>query len=151
MIATKKTNGRFSRFSEQDANDLATNLAKSLSHQFSFRESKALEKRVAASPETTTKKLRSGSKLFQMRTILSSAKRDKSFRVNLQATELAVKLFSRMFSRKLWRENIVYSRRAWLNGFPVNYDQQDLMLICRRVARRIARRVASSNCYENSK
>lgn len=113
MNATKQKQNKFSK------------------QHFSFRESAKIEKQINA-----FQSVRSQSEFFTMRTILDAAKRTKSVRVNLQMSKLADKLFSHMVSRKLWRE-FLFNHRAWLNGFPTNYDQQDLMLACRRVARRI--------------
>lgn len=106
--------------------------------KFSFRASKRIENKIL--PFVQKSRPRRREEFFTQRIIVSSANNPKFGKISPLAASLAVKLFSRMIARKIWRENIVYKRQAWLDGYPVSYDQRDLMLRCRRVAKRIVLR-----------
>lgn len=123
---------------------------RSTSQQFSFRESKRVETAI----KPFLRGPRPHDEIVKMRTILNATRRKKNtcgdIRVNHSAASLSIKLFERMIARRLWYYGVVFSpprnsatgevRKPWLNGFAVNYDQQDLLIIARRVARRIVER-----------
>lgn len=113
------------------------NLVKILSQQFSFRESKKVENSLPSSPY-----IRPQYKYFQMRAILQAT--NSTGRLNKVSADLAVNLFARMLSRRLWRDKVFCNRKQLENGLLVNYDQRDLMIIARRVARRVLRRKLGS-------
>jgi len=138
--ATLIRGGNKSRDYNRDHNrdDSIDYLVEILSQQFSFRESKKVEGKIA---DARPGYIRPQNEYFQMRKILESARIDG--KISSHSANLAINLFARMLSRKLWQDKVVFNRlpkRERLNGVKVNYDQRDLMIISRRVARRILRR-----------